>query len=155
MNTDTVTIARAKEAVDTLVVEFGSKNEFNAEDLEIVINALESENTFLIRDYLLGLADNGLDFMIEFANELKRKTPLDKSKAIITIAGAYTFEKGDTESALKHFAVALDIDPNYSLAQLLTRVANAGWRTESFATMREELHPKVVAEIASQGAELI
>ena len=36
------------------------------------------------------------------------------------------------------------LDPDYSLAKLLDRVFKAGWPKDALASMRNELHPKVV-----------
>jgi hypothetical protein len=48
------------------------------------------------------------------------------------------------ESALSE---ALESDPEYPLALLLKRVFAADWPAETFATMREDLHPKITAAI--------
>ena len=41
--------------------------------------------------------------------------------------------------------MALIAKPNYSLANLLTRVFNSHWPAGAFIAMTEELHPKVKA----------
>jgi hypothetical protein len=57
------------------------------------------------------------------------------------------YENGDGALAQKALDRAIEDDPSYPLAGLLRRVFNAGWPPESFAQMRRELHPKVVAAI--------
>jgi hypothetical protein len=57
------------------------------------------------------------------------------------------YEGGDGALAQKALDRALDDDEHYPLAALLRRVFNAGWPPESFAAMRAELHPKVIASI--------
>jgi hypothetical protein len=57
------------------------------------------------------------------------------------------YENGDGALAQKALDRALADDERYPLAGLLRRVFNAGWPPESFATMRAELHPKVLASI--------
>ena len=47
-----------------------------------------------------------------------------------------------------YLSSALDIKSGYPLANLIQRVVNAGWPAGSFAEMRNELHPKVLEEIA-------
>jgi tetratricopeptide (TPR) repeat protein len=151
MQTTIITVKQAKDAVDTLVADFGTDVDFNAVDVSTVIKALASEETLHIRDYVLGIpSDFDLDYAIGFAEELRKHIPLDESYPITTILGAFYFEKGQSEKALQYLAVALDIKPKYSLAELLTRVVNAGWPVEAFAKMREELHPKVLGMIEDE-----
>ncbi len=47
------------------------------------------------------------------------------------------------DDAKEMLAMALIAKPNYSLANLLTRVFNSHWPADAFIAMTHELHPKV------------
>ena len=95
-----------------------------------------------VRDFMLGLVPDIkdsihiLEFLIEAAPELA-----DPSRALV--ATVY-YDQDRIEDAVNTINEA---DTNYPLASLLKRVYSAGWPKESFAQMRSELHPKVVATI--------
>lgn len=104
-----------------------------------VVNALRDVQ---VRDYMLGIVPtikNSIDileFLIEAAPEYA-----DPARALV--ATVY-YENDRAEDAINTINEASD---NYSMASLLKRVFNSGWPKESFAQMRSELHPKVVATI--------
>ena len=95
-----------------------------------------------VRDYMLGIVfdiKNSIDILeslIEAAPELA-----DPARALV--ATVY-YESDRQEDAINTINEASD---EYSLTSLLKRVFNSGWPKESFAQMRSELHPKVVATI--------
>lgn len=95
-----------------------------------------------VRDYMLGIVPNIndsihiLEYLIEAAPDLA-----DPARALV--ATVY-YDQDRIEDAVNTINEA---DANYPLASLLKRVYSAGWPKESFAQMRSELHPKVVATI--------
>lgn len=104
-----------------------------------VVNALRD---IQVRDYMLGIVSDVknsidvLEFLIEAAPE-----HADPARALVSTV---YYELDRVEDAINTINEA---DDNYSLANLLKRVFGAGWPKESFAQMRNELHPKVVATI--------
>ena len=66
---------------------------------------------------------------------------------VATLFSAINYERGDGSMASKALDIAFKDQQNYPLAKLLKRVYAAGWPPESFAKMRAELHPKVVATL--------
>lgn len=92
-----------------------------------------------VRDYAMGLtrADN-LGHYLDIWTFLTDKAT--NKNAPTSIKATVLFEMGNKPDALAALAVA---SPVYSLAQLLTRVVNAGWTPESWSAMRKDLHPKV------------
>ena len=66
---------------------------------------------------------------------------------VATLFSAVNYERGDGSMASKALDMAFADQANYPLAKLLKRVYAAGWPPESFAKMRTELHPKVVATL--------
>ena len=96
-----------------------------------------------VRDYALGAcglllsAEDSLSFLNLFH-------AVGSSAHIEAIKGAYAYEGGDVEEAKYFLSNALALDSKCSLATLLVRVMSAGWPSGAFATMREQLHPKVI-----------
>lgn len=101
-----------------------------------------------VRDYALGVHDeDSYDLYFAMWRELLRLAPRGFVAPIACILAAMAYESGDGALAQKALDRAIADDEQYPLAQLLRRVFNAGWPPESFAQMRAELHPKVIAAI--------
>jgi hypothetical protein len=101
-----------------------------------------------IRDYALGIhSEDTYDLYFAMWRELLRLAPRGFVAPIACIVAAMSYESGDGALAQKALDRAFSDDEMYPLAGLLRRVFNAGWPPESFAQMRAELHPKVVATI--------
>jgi hypothetical protein len=100
-------------------------------------------NGIQVRDYALGACGATLtpSEAIRFLFIFK---VVGESAHIEAIKGAYAYEAGETDSALDFLASAYKLDSENSLTQLLGRVIRAGWPSGAFATMREQLHPKVI-----------
>jgi hypothetical protein len=101
-----------------------------------------------VRDYALGVhTEESYDLYFTMWRELLRLAPRGYVAPIACIVAAMAYEGGDGALAHKALDRAFDDDEHYPLASLLRRVFNAGWPPESFASMRAELHPKVIAAI--------
>lgn len=96
-----------------------------------------------VRDYALGAVGISLPLSdsIRFLSIFK---VVGESAHIEAIKGAYAYEGGEIEVALGYLAKAHELDSKNSLATLLLRVISSGWPVGAFASMREELHPKVI-----------
>ena len=98
-----------------------------------------------VRDFSMGILDKH-DNVLPALNYLLDKAPTDTEfiNAPACLLATYLYERGDSASA----AITLtNAQQHYSLGMLLRRVMASGWPSTSFASMREELHPKVVAGI--------
>ena len=101
-----------------------------------------------VRDYAMGVhSEDTFDIYFAMWRELLRLAPRGFVAPIACIVAAMAYESGDGALAQKALDRALVDDKQYPLASLLRRVFNAGWPPESFAQMRAELHPKVIASI--------
>lgn len=101
-----------------------------------------------VRDYALGVHnEDTYDLFFTMWRELLRLAPVGFVAPIACIVAAMAYEGGDGALAQKALDRAIEDGDQYPLAALLRRVFNAGWPPESFAAMRAELHPKVVAAI--------
>lgn len=137
---------RAAQRVGARLVEEFFASPTNQSD-EVLVNALYYLTDIQVRDYALGLLNpSNADKLRTALSILLDAAPTDTAyiNAPACLLAALEYEQGNTEDALIMLSNA---DVNYSLSNLLTRVFNAGWPANSFATMRAELHPKVVAGI--------
>jgi hypothetical protein len=100
-----------------------------------------------VRDYALGVhSEDTYDLYFTMWRELLRLAPRGFVAPIACIVAAMAYENGDGALAQKALDRAFEDDDRYPLASLLRRVFSAGWPPESFASMRAELHPKVIFE---------
>jgi hypothetical protein len=101
-----------------------------------------------VRDYAMGVhQEDTYDLYFAMWRELLRLAPVGFVAPIACIVAAMSYENGDGALAQRALDRAITDDASYPLAALLRRVFNAGWPPQSFAQMRAELHPKVIATI--------
>ena len=96
-----------------------------------------------VRDYAMGMnkaTDNHYQAWLTLTN----RAPIKYKSAQACLASQVRYEQGITPDAIMLLANAKE---TYPLAKLLTRAYVAGWEPKSFASMRAELHPKVVEGI--------
>jgi hypothetical protein len=67
-----------------------------------------------------------------------------------TILASFYYETGDNELAVASLHTAQALNPDYSLASLLTRVINANYPASMMTQMRVELHPKVTETLVNE-----
>ena len=105
-----------------------------------------------VRDFALGIHDeDSYDLYFAMWRELLRISPPGFIAPIACIVAAMAYEGGDGALAQKAVDRAIEDGESYPLAGLLRRVFNAGWPPQSFAQMRADLHPRVVATIFNEG----
>lgn len=147
---DAETIAELRrdgvETMDLLLDDYrmgyGSRNRI------LVARMIGRMSDVQVRDYALGVhSEENYDLFFMMWRELLRLAPRGFVAPVACIVAAMAYENGDGALAQKALDRALDDDNQYPLAQLLRRVFSAGWPPESFAQMRAELHPKVIATI--------
>jgi len=133
----------AKTALDTLLDSFQDSRMI--EETAIKTATLGIALSVQIRDYALGAIGKALDSedSVSFINAIEAIG--GESAALEAIRGAYLYELGQVAEANKALDKALELQNGHSLALLLRRVFSAGWPPASFASMRNELHPKVEA----------
>lgn len=150
LDLDTITTGEAKLTLDKVIKQIAEQTgEINIASDDVKIIAYALENNLQLRDYLMGLTSDGLS-VESVTNILRVLAVLIKSAELPaypteTVLASYQYQQGDSTSAL--FSLSNGLAQDYSLAKLLLRVINAGWPAGSFATMANELHPKVVAEL--------
>lgn len=121
---------------------------YGARSRTLVARMIGRMSDLQVRDYALGVhSEDTFDLYFTMWREILRLAPRGFVAPIACIVAAMAYESGDGALAQKALDRAVEDDERYPLAQLLRRVFNAGWPPESFAQMRSELHPKVVASI--------
>ena len=146
--TTSITRREAKISVDTFINHYLANTSADVQPETIVsIQAALTGQDLQIRDYLLGLTlEYPLDQLIEAVSVMGEFLPEGNRASVYSVLGAYTFQSGDTDKAHEFLSLAFADDSGYSLALLLQRVFHSGmWTPESFQTMAQELHPKVLA----------
>ena len=149
INYDSLTTQECKDAIDRIFASETTSNQ------DVLIAHYGVMNNLQLRDYLMGAPSvYSLDHCITtianivnvcHANELE-------SYAFNTVSAFFHYEKGNKAQALTLISVALEND--YSLAKLIARVILGGAPYEIFASMRGELHPKVVANLADTANDI-
>lgn len=137
------------ETMDLLVDEYRIGR--GPTDRVLVARMIGRMSDVQVRDYALGVhGEDTYDLYFTMWRELVRLAPAGFVAPIACIVAAMAYEGGDGALAQKALDRAFADDENYPLAALLRRVFNAGWPPESFAQMRNELHPKVIAAIFAE-----
>ena len=120
----------------------------NDKDPSLIALVLMRLRDLQVRDFALGcMARAEMPLHVEMWRWMVSIAPLSFLAPAATLLAATSYEVGEREVAERALAQALDSDPQYPLALLLKRVFAADWPAETFATMRDELHPKITAAI--------
>ena len=137
-------------AVNDLAAEFAEKG-FSSNKALIAL-VLTRLHDLQVRDYAMGIVcEENIETLWSMWKYLLVMAPKGYVAPVATLFSAINYEKGDGSMASKSLERAFSDDVNYPLAKLLRRVYAAGWPPDSFAKMRGELHPKVIAALFGQG----
>jgi hypothetical protein len=105
---------------------------------------IASFDSLSVRDYALGVSVMNPEIATIQLNALLKACPIALASAPATILAILAYSAGNKGLAQTYLDKARQ---NYPLAILIKRVMLAGWPAEMFATMTQELHPKVCATI--------
>ena len=139
-----LTVGQAVKLIDNAISQFAKTGKVDRDSIESLTYAVSLD--VKLRDYLLGLPAEGysLEQCKLFLNHILLLANQDEIHPLLTILSAWEFESGDEYKS--HLAEALSLEPDYSLALLLTRVF-ASYDSLSMSTLRKELHPKVRTDL--------
>jgi hypothetical protein len=149
INLDIITTSEAKLTLDKVIKQISEQTgEILVASDDIAIIAYALENNLQLRDYLMGLTSDGLS-VESVTNILRVLVALIKSAQlpaypVETVLASYMYRLGDSDAPLM---LANGLARDYNLAKLLYRVMNSGWSPAEFATMSDNLHNKVCAEL--------
>ena len=156
-STSAPTIGRVKNLIDltaSMVKIDGEEMSLDAADFADIVAGVNKN--LQIRDYLMGLPMTyTLEESLAIVQFFRNNLDADDENLIpfSTIAGAFYYELGD--KSLADLLNSHGLKAHYPLAGLLDRVYSAGWPAENFATMRDELHPKVLVNLDEIAGDLI
>jgi len=138
-----LTNKQALDAYNEIVEAFVKSEPLPVNAVNLLVYSIQD---LQVRDYLLGHAPItfGAEGAIKFVTEILPLVEEGHRSPFYTVLSAFYYEAGDNELAYVSLMQAQLLDPEYSLAKLLDRVFKAGWSKDAFASMRNELHPKVV-----------
>jgi hypothetical protein len=151
------TIGRVKDLIDltaSMIKIDGQEMTLDQADFRDIVEGVNKN--LQLRDYLMGLPmtytiGESLAIVQFFRDNLdaddEQGIPFD------TIAGAFYYEIEALDLAL--LLNSRGVDEKYPLAELLHRVYAAGWPAANFATMRNELHIKVVKTLEEIAGDLV
>jgi hypothetical protein len=105
---------------------------------------IASFDNLAIRDYALGVSVMNPEIATMQLNALLNACPIALASAPATILAILSYSAGNTGQSLSYLDKARH---TYPLAILIKRIMVAGWPADNFATMTQELHPKVMADI--------
>lgn len=158
LDLNSITTGEAKLTLDKVIKQISEQTGeilVASDDVKIIAYALE--NNLQLRDYLMGLTNDGLS-VESVANILRVMVVLIKQEElpaypVQTVLASYMYRLG--ESKLANGLLSSGLEKDYSLAKLLSRVFIAGWSADSFATMANDLHAKVVQNIEDDSDKLV
>ena len=133
-------------AVNDLVTEFAEKGISN--NRKLIALVLVRLHDLQVRDYAMGIYDTeNSETLWSMWRWLMRIAPAGYVAPVATLFAVTSYERGEGVLAQRALERTFDDDPKYPLGRLLRRSFAAGWPPSSFASMRAELHPKVVAKL--------
>lgn len=140
-----VTYKEAQAVVDTVFSSVQAGEDIVIDSQELGLAGSYIGQDVQIRDYFLGrMGENLPQLNMVLLTLIRGMGDNANLRSLFSVA---LYESGETDLALSLLELAHDLDPDNTMVSLLTRVIKAGWSVESFAQMRTELHPKVVAHL--------
>jgi hypothetical protein len=136
------------EAVIDFIADFAADG--LVRDKRLVALVLTRLKDLQVRDFALGsVTTESLELHFNAWSWLLRSAPQGFIAPVANLLAAVAYEKGDVAFAHRSLDRAKNDDPEYALTRLLRQVFSAGWSPNTFAFMREELHPRVCDTIFS------
>lgn len=143
----------ASTCFDSLLSRF--QDSAPLEETVIKTATLGIAKSIQVRDYALGAIGLSLDS----ADSLRFIKALEvlgvESAGLLAIKAAYLYESEDSIGANLALNKAFTLERSHSLSMLLRRVFSAGWSPTAFASMRNELHEKVTADLMNKGSLIV
>ncbi len=132
-------------AVSQFLKEFSDGGVIEPELTALVLIRLQD---LQVRDFALGsITESTINSHWCAWRWLLTIAPVGYVAPVAALFAAISYERGDGVLAQRALDRAFADDPQYPLASLLRRVFTAGYPPEMFATMRNELQPKIAHTI--------
>lgn len=150
------TVKEAKAVIDNNFTRYMDGQYIDPLSLDIIGYAVA--NDIQLRDYLLGysLECGDIKNAIGYINHLIEQGIHEHNRhAFYTVLATLHLQNDDRDMAQLALDEAKALEPNYSLAMLLTRVLGSGWPTPAFRAMTHELHPLVLQNLENDADKVI
>ena len=143
MDTNEITLGQAFDSLNSALNEWLDEGVISTESIEIFNSAVQADLNF--RDILMGLPKHhDLNKLSGFITYIIPMVDGVDKVPYISVLSSYAFESTNSpELANQILSDALEINPDYSLGKLLSRVYSAGWDSSMFVDMRNQLDDKV------------
>jgi hypothetical protein len=149
MNTNQITVRMGYHAIQASFSTYLDGHTITKDEANQI--AFLVNNEIQLRDYVMGMSNDyhndtakvvtWLETLIEAIGEAK------DAYALLTVLSMYYYEVGEKGRSMIALELVDGVNPNYTLANLIRRVINGGWAQGAVASMRNELHEKVRAQI--------
>ena len=107
-----------------------------------------------MRDFLMGVRkEKPAPKVAAYLTLLVDALDQDYAVPFATVLSSYLYEFDMKQEAIDTIGIVFKTDPDYSLAQLLSRVYEAGWNPAEMSAMANHLHDDVVATIYHKETE--
>jgi hypothetical protein len=143
MDTNEITIGQAFDSLNGALNEWLTEGVISTESIEIFNSAVQADLNF--RDILMGLPKHHeLNKLSGFITYVIPMVDGADKVPYLSVLSSYAFEATNSaEIANQILSDALEINPDYPLGKLLSRVYGAGWDSSMFVNMRNQLDDKV------------
>lgn len=136
------------EAVIDFMADFAADG--LVRDKRLVALVLTRLKDLQVRDFALGsVTPERLELYFNAWRWLLSCAPEGFIAPVANLLAAVAYEKGDRAFAHRALDRAVKDDPDYAMTGLLRQVFSSGWPAESFAVMRQQLHPRICDAIFS------
>lgn len=133
-----------KRLTDAIYITLDSGVEPDADHIAEIAAGMQKD--IQLRDFVLGLpSERKIEDVNTYLAYFMDSVPDEFIAPVGSVLAANLYSLEQKDSAKELLAKVREVDPSYSLAQLLNRVFNSGWPAGAFKEMTIELHPKVKA----------
>jgi len=156
MEVKEVTVSEGLESIRTAFASYmdGALTREQADKVGYVIL-----NEIALRDFLVGLPiEHGSEYVGGFIEEMLSDIDIEYAHPLLTILAMLYMEVGEREKAWLALEESRRLNSDYSLTHAITRVYfhfGAEEVPALFASMRDGLHSKVLAQLLTTGSQVI
>ena len=128
----------------------GEDYSISEQDFQDIVKKISE--SVIARDYLIGLQtlislDESISFVEWMMLNARESEGPESTDPLCAVLSLLYYEAGNIDKCLM---MATACDQNYSLANLVKRIAFAGWPSDHVATMLQYLHAKVTRELTNE-----
>ena len=131
-------------------VNAGEDYSITEQDFQDIVKKISESAT--ARDYLIGLPalislEESISFVEWMMLNARESEGAESTDPLCAVLSLLYYEAGNLDRCLM---MASTCDHKYSLANLVQRIATAGWPAENVTAMREDTHAKVIKKLTTE-----